>query len=394
MQPRLERLSKVIGTPLFESLLWGHEYSLDYCNKDLQKKIESGQFNRLVFYGMGCSSVVSDVVKGFFKSEKVPIHVDVINDYDLTWFIDENILKSDQTLTIIVCYSGWSTEPILFYERMAKLTNNKNLIVLSGGGKIADMAKEDGTSLILYQLRHADREYPLYHVQQFFAIFIDLFHKMKLINSQYQTELKESVEFLKTTFDEKKLKEAQHIAERMRDSEIVFLANPKWYVPLLKQTTMFFNEIAMVPAHRNLLHEFTHTEVAAFSSPKSKLSIVVFSDVDDDQYTTKKVSVLTKVFDDKSIKKNKNIEFIKIKLDQKNFFQKFFYAHFFSVYVAYYLGIYNDAEGRDLISITAGNPWWSEKAIEAFPKCVNIPGNLNGIEKPVVMNGVTNGYKH
>lgn len=389
MQPRLERLSMVIGTPLFESLLWGHEYSLDFLNEDLQKRVESGQFNRLVFYGMGCSSVVSDVVKGFFKSEKVPIHVDVINDYDLSWFVDENILKSDQTLTIIVCYSGWSREPILFYEKMMTLTKNKNLIVLSGGGKIADICKEDGSSLILYKLRHADREYPLYHVQQFFAIFIDLFHKLKLIKSEYHTELKELVEFLKMTFDSKKLKEAEAVAERLRDSEIVFLSTPKWYVPLLKQTTMFFNEIAMVPAHRNLLHEFTHTEVAAFSSPKSKLSIVIFSDVDDDdEYTRDKVEILSHVFDNKKVPQNKKIEFVNIKLNQKNFFQKFFYAHFFSVYVAYYLGIYNDAEGRDLISITAGNPWWSQKSIEAFPKCIDIPGKLNGIEHEQVINGV------
>jgi len=256
--------------------------------------------------------------------------------------------------------------------------------VLTGGGKIADMAKEDGSSLIVYKLRHADREYPLYHVQQFFAIFIDLFHKLNLIKSDYQTELKESVEFLKATFDAKKLKEAEHIAERLRDSEIAFLATPKWYVPLLKQTTMFFNEIAMVPAHRNLLHEFTHTEVAAFSNPKNKLSIVVYSDVDEDQYTKDKVEILTNVFGNKKVPQNKLIEFVNIKLDQKNFFQKFFYAHFLGVYIAYYLGIHQDVEGRDLISITAGNPWWNKKAIAAFPKCVDIPGNLKGIEHEVV----------
>jgi glucose/mannose-6-phosphate isomerase len=381
-------LSTLIGDPLFESLLWGHEYSLEYLNKDLQHKIETGHFKRLVFYGMGCSSVVSDIVKGFFKNEKVPIHVDVINDYDLAWFIDENVLKSEHTLVIIVCYSGWSCEPIMFYNRMNELTENKNLLVLTGGGKIADIAKQDGTSLILYQLRHADREYPLYHVQQFFSIFIDLFYKLKLTKSEYKSELQEAVEFLKKAFDTKKIQEIQQVAQRLRDSSIVFLSTPKWYVPLLKQTTMFFNEIAMVPAHRNLLHEYSHTEVAAFSDPKIKLSIVVFSDSDDDEYTKDKVAVLTKVFDDKKVPKNKHIEFVNIHLDQKNFFQKFFYAHFYSVYVAYYLGIYNDAEGRDLISITAGNPWWSQKSIEKFPKCVDIPGNLEGLEKSIIINGL------
>jgi glucose/mannose-6-phosphate isomerase len=386
MQPRLERLSGVIGQPLFESLLWGHEYTLDHLQPGLKQRIENRQFNRLVFYGMGCSSVVSDIVKGWFKHEHVPIHVNVINDYDYDWFVDETVLKSENTLIIIVCYSGWSREPILFYDAMYKLTKNKNLIVLSGGGKIADIAKQDGTSLIQYRMRHADREYPLYHVQQFFAIFIDLFYKLKLVDNNHENDLKEAVDFLKKTFDAAKLKEAEHIAERMLDSEIAFLSTPKWYVPLLKQTTMFFNEIAMVPAHRNLLHEFTHTEVAAFSSPKSKLSVMVFSDSDDDDYTKNKVEILKQVFGDKSVPQNKKIEFIDVHLNQKNFFQKFFYAHFFSVYVAYYLGNMVNAEGRDLISITAGNPWWCEKSIAAFPKCIDIPGDLKGIEKDG-MNG-------
>jgi glucose/mannose-6-phosphate isomerase len=170
---------------------------------------------------------------------------------------------------------------------------------------------------------------------------------------------------------------ARDIAQKLRDCDIVFLATPRWYVPLLKQTTMCFNEIAMVPAHRNLLHEFSHTEVAAFSSPKNKLAIVVFKDIDEDEYTRDKVGILERVLGDKSHSKNKPIELIVVNLDQKDFFRKFFFAHFFMVYVAYYLGQYVDAEGRDLISITAGNPWWSQSAIEAHPSCINIPGKLS-----------------
>lgn len=385
MQPRLERLSNLIGEPLFESILWGHEYSLDGLNPDLRRRIESGQFKRIVFYGMGCSSVVSDVVKGFFKCQGIPIHVDVLNDYELDWFIDREVLKDERTLTIIVCYSGWSREPILFYERMKELTQNRNLVVLSGGGKIADIAKEDGSSYILYQLRHADREYPLYHVQQFFSIFIDLFHKLNLIDSAYESELIDSVKFLKEHFDEKTIAQAKEIARRLHGCEIAFLATPKWYVPLLKQVTMFFNEIAMVPAHRNLLHEFTHTEVAAFSEPRNKLAIVTFRDSDEDRYTWEKVDILAEVLGDKTVERNEKIEFVNIELDQKDFFQKFFFAHFFSVYVAYYLGQLNDAEGRDLISITAGNPWWSQRSIELFPKCTDIPGSLEPEEKPRAM---------
>lgn len=376
MQPRLERLEPMLGDPLFESILWGHEYDLNGLDNGLRTRIESKQFKRIVFYGMGCSSVVSDIVKGFFLTERIPIHVQVINDYDLDWFIDRNTMKDDSTLTIIVCYSGWSVEPCLFFETMREMTGNKNLIVLSGGGKIASLCKEHGTSLIQYKLRHADREYPLYHVQQFFSIFLDLFYKLKITNSSYQSELEDSVKFLKAEFHEGTLKRAAAIAEKLQGARIILLSTADWYVTLLKQTTMFFNEIAMVPTHRNLLHEFSHTEVAAYSNPTEKQAIVTFLDSNADDYTKNKVQTLEGLFGSKKVPQNKNIEFVNIDLNQDKFFKNFFFGHFFTVYIAYYLGKYSDVEGRDLISIAAKNPWWSQRNIELFPKCVDIPSDL------------------
>ncbi len=376
MQPRLERLEPMLGNPLFESLLWGHEYDLSGLDESLRERIASGQFKRIVFYGMGCSSVVSDIVKGFFLSERIPVQVQVINDYDLEWFVDREVMKDPSTLTIIVCYSGWSVEPCLFYDTMREMTGNQNLIVLTGGGKIAGLCREHGSSLIQYKLRHADREYPLYHVQQFFAIFLDLFHQLGITQRSYKEELEESVTFLKNEFSAGTLKRAEAIAEKLRDSRIVLLGTADWYVTLLKQTTMFFNEIAMVPTHRNLLHEFSHTEVAAYSDPSAKQAMVVFRDANADDYTRNKIQTLERLFGDKSVPQNRNIEFVTIDLDQENFFKKFFFGHFFTVYIAYYLGLHADVTGRDLISIAAGNPWWSQRSIELFPKCVDIPSSL------------------
>jgi len=384
MQPRLQRLEEMLGNPLFESVLWGHEYDLDGLDKDLRDRIESGHFKRIVFYGMGCSSVVSDIVKGFFLSEGIPIQVQVVNDYETDWFVDRSVLADDDTLTIIVCYSGWSVEPCLFYENMRQLTGNRNLIVLSGGGKIASLCREHGSSLIQYKLRHADREYPLYHVQQFFSIFLDLFHKLKITQSSYQDELAESVRFLKEQFTSDTLAKAEAIAHRLVDSRIILLSTAYWYGTLLKQTTMFFNEIAMVPTHRNLLHEFTHTEVAAYSDPSRKQAVITFLDSDVDDYTRGKVATLAQLFDDKSVPQNQHIEFVNIDIDQDDFFKKFLFTHFFTVYIAYYLGQLADVSGRDLISIAASNPWWSQRSIELFPKCVDIPSVLEpGASVPV-----------
>ncbi|KAJ5387576.1 hypothetical protein N7509_010117 [Penicillium cosmopolitanum] len=333
IQPRLERLEQMLGDPLFESILWGHEYDLNGLDNSLRVKIESGQFKRIVFYGMGCSSVVSDIVKGFFLTEHIPIHVQVVNDYDSDWFIDRDTLKDDSTLTIIVCYSGWSVEPCLFFDTMRNMTGNRNLIVLSGGGKIASLCQEHGTSLIQYKLRHADREYPLYHVQQFFSIFLDLFYKLKITKSSYQSELEDSVKFLKAEFHEETLKRAEAIAEKLRGE-----------------------------SYRPAEH--------------GGLAIVTFCDSNADDYTKNKIQTLKGLFGSKDVTQNSNIEFVNIEINQDDFFKKFFFTHFFTIYIAYYLGKYSDVEGRDLISIAAKNPWWSQRSIELFPKCIDIPSVL------------------
>lgn len=387
MQPRLERLEEMLGDPLFESILWGHEYDLEGLDRDLRARIESGTFRRIVFYGMGCSSVVSDIVKGFFMAERIPVQVEVINDYDLDWFIDRNVLADDATLTIIVCYSGWSVEPCLFYESMRELTGNRNLIVLSGGGKIGALCREHDTSLIQYKLRHADREYPLYHVQQFFAIFLDLFHRLKITKSAYHDELADAVRFLKEEFHEGTLKRAADIAQRLDGARIALLSTANWYGTLLKQATMFFNEIAMVPAHRNLLHEFSHTEVAAYSDPASKQAVIVYRDSGSDDYTRNKIATLAELFGGKELAQNRNIEFVTIDLDQDGFIKKFLFGHFFTVYVSYYLGRLADVAGRDLISIAAKNPWWSRRSIELFPECVDIPADLRPGDEPPLVAG-------
>ncbi|MFI9387184.1 hypothetical protein [Kutzneria sp. NPDC052558] len=77
--------------------------------------------------------------------------------------------------------------------------------------------------------------------------------------------------------------------------------------------------------------------------------------------------------DDKSAPQNENIEFVTIDIDQDGFFKKFLFTHFFTVYIAYYLGRLADAAGRDLISIAASDPWWGQRSIELFPQCADIP---------------------
>ena len=119
MHPRIKRLSKFLSALFFDSTLCGHKYKLDTLNEELRDKITKGVFRKFVFYGMGCSSVVSDIVKGFFLTNDVDIEVEVVNDYDAEWFVSDRVLaataisrfsaESINITTVNVVALGWTS---------------------------------------------------------------------------------------------------------------------------------------------------------------------------------------------------------------------------------------------------------------------------------------------
>lgn len=360
MPPRLKRYKAFIDTQFIDSLTWNKDYSLDDLKSNIKKKIASKQFRRIIFTGMGCSAIVSDVMKGFFIDRKIPIGVEVINDYDVDHLVDINALKDSGTLVIVSSYSGYSKEPIHAYKKIKKYT--KNIIFLTSGGELGRIGKKENVSVILWRLRNPDREYPLFHVPQYFAILLDIFYTFGMFTSNYQKELAKTARYLKVIFNGQKLQSAQAFAKRLHNRDIILLATPKWYLTLLKLVNMHINEMAMAPAHRNYFHEFTHSEVAICSDPAMKQSIVLFRDSSEDTYTKGKMQNFIDLFHESAMQ-NK-IEVLTVDIDQDNFFRKFFSTLLFVHYMTYFLGLHYKIQSRELISKSAGNPWYNQMTIQ------------------------------
>jgi glucose/mannose-6-phosphate isomerase len=89
---------------------------------------------------MDCSAIVFDIVKGFFADQKIPIYVEVINDYEIDFLVSKEILQDGKTLVIISSYSGFSQEPINAYHKIKEYT--KDIIFLTSGGKLEQIAKK------------------------------------------------------------------------------------------------------------------------------------------------------------------------------------------------------------------------------------------------------------
>jgi glucose/mannose-6-phosphate isomerase len=362
VQSRLVRYAEFIENEYLAGFRKPDEYSLENLSPDLRRRIRNGEFTRIVFTGMGCSAIVSDVIRGYFVEQRVPIDVHVMNDYDSRFLIPDSILHDEGTLIVISSYSGHSTEPLMALQQLSSISHR--VLLLTSGGKLAERGRETDISIAYWRLRNPDREYPLFHVTQYFAILMDVFFQLGVVDHDHRADLVELTHQLRRDFDETRAATARRIAEESVDANLVMIASPKWHESLLKLCKMHLNEIAMVPATRNYLHEFCHSEVASLSNTKQRHSLLVFVDSDDDDYTKHKAANLVRLLTADRWE-NRNVVVNRVELDQPGFLRKFFGALNLVQHITLELGRYENTASRELISEAAGNSWYHRSTMAA-----------------------------
>jgi glucose/mannose-6-phosphate isomerase len=362
LQPRLTRYADFMENEYLAGLVKPDEYSLKDVRDNLRRRMADGSFKRIVFTGMGCSAIVSDVIRAYLIESGVPIDVYVMNDYHSRFLVPDSLLEDEGTLIIISSYSGHSTEPILAFERFRHALHR--VLLLTSGGRLAESGREAGASIAYWCLRGPDREYPLFHVTQYFAILMEMFHQLGMMSHDHRQALEELATQLKADFGPAQIQAARAIARDSLDANIVMIASPQWHESLLKLCKMHLNEIAMVPATRNFLHEFCHSEIASLSRTERRHSLLVFCDADDDEYTKRKTANLVKLLT-ASRPENHNVVVHRVELDQSGFLRKFFGALNLIQHVTFELGREHNTPSRDLISEAAGNQWYHSSTITA-----------------------------
>lgn len=362
MLARLDRYSDFIENRYRSDFLKSDEYSLSEVTSDLRKRIEGGQFHRIVFSGMGCSAIVSDVIGAFLSTSGASVEILIINDYDFPYLVPRSVADDEATLFIISSYSGHSEEPIRVFHALKE--HYHRTLLLTSGGRLADLGRRAGVSVARWTLSAPDREYPLFHVGQYFAILLDMFSTLGLIKDDHRAEVTALAGHLSTDFTTKLQREARATALRSRGANIVMLASPRWYMSLLKLAKMHFNEMAMAPATRNYFHEFCHSEVATLSDPDRRHTILLFRDSEDDEYTCQKMDNLVQLLT-RDIPQTRNVTVTEIALNQPTFMRKYFTALEFVQHTVLHLGRFYDTKSHDLISEAAGNPWYHTTTIQA-----------------------------
>lgn len=139
---------------------------IDYAIKNYKshgKKIND--FNHIVISGLGGSGISGKIIKSYFI-DKVNIPIEAVSDYQLPKFVN------DKTLVILCSYSGNTEETISAYNDATNKGASK--LVLTVGGKLADLAEKDGTIVYKAVGGYQPRVAFGYPITYLFLIFSEL----------------------------------------------------------------------------------------------------------------------------------------------------------------------------------------------------------------------------
>jgi glucose/mannose-6-phosphate isomerase len=220
----------------------------------------------IVVGGMGGSAWPALYLKSW-PGTAVPL--EVISNYNLPAYVNEH------TLFISSSYSG-NTEETLAALNEAQARQAK-IVVMTAGGKLADIAKEKGFPLYLIPSGFQPRMSSFY----FLAALIQILEPQSLVTAGSLEEMHAAAEWLKDKPAAWRPEvpandnAAKQLAQELMGKSVVVYSGPKLF-PAANKFKICLNENAKNIAWTNYYPEFNHNEFIGWSShPEQKPYAVV-----------------------------------------------------------------------------------------------------------------------
>jgi glucose/mannose-6-phosphate isomerase len=207
--------------------------------------------DKVVYSGMGGSALAALYISSW---PRLKIPFEVVRNYDIPDYVDES------TLFIAASYSGNTEETISAIDEAEQ--KNAQIVVISGGGKLADLAKEKNYPLVTIPKAEQPRYAVLYNLKG----LINILEEAGLLESgKFSKELEDAANFLEesvkawTATVPTANNQAKQIAQEMIGKSAVIYAGPK-FAPAAYKWKISFNENAKHIAWTDQLSEFNHNE--------------------------------------------------------------------------------------------------------------------------------------
>ncbi len=246
--------------------------------------------SNVVILGLGGSAIGGDLLRTLLADE-INIPVVVNREYGVPGFVD------DKTLVVASSYSG-NTEEILSAYSEARARGSQ-LMAITTGGKLKEMALEDGVPVIEIPKGLQPRAAVGYS----FLPSLVAFWRLGLIRPR-EEEVLETITLLKEmrsqlgpeALGEKNL--ARQIADRLFGKIPVIYGSYGWKGTVAFRWKTQINENSKSPCYYNIFPELNHNEIVGSQVPEDILKateIVILRSEDDHPRIKKRIEVTEKI---------------------------------------------------------------------------------------------------
>lgn len=219
-----------------------HTYKVEFT--------KTNEIWKVVVAGMGGSALAADIAK-VWPGPSVPM--EVVRNYEIPRYVGKN------TLFIASSYSGNTEETLAALEDAQK--KKAQIVVIASGGKLAEIAKQNGYCLLALPTGLQPRMAVFYN----FAAITQLLAKAELIEPSQLDELAKAANWLSQQLSNwlptvaAKDNQAKKIAQELMGKSIVVYSGAKFF-PVAYKWKINFNENAKHIAWCNQYPEFNHNE--------------------------------------------------------------------------------------------------------------------------------------
>ncbi len=247
------------------------------CDFQVPQSYVGAGYRNIVFSGLGGSAIGADLLRSYLVDDiKIPIFVS--RDYTLPKFVGRD------TLFLACSYSGDTEETLSSYaeakERGAKI------IVITSGGKLEVLAKEDKVPVIYIPKGHPPRTALGYS----FFCWLDVLYKLGFISDRAR-DAEEAIAVMKQAREKN---DYEDIAKALLGKYIIIYGANKHLDSVVLRWRGQIEENAKTLASTHVFPELNHNETVGWEGPKALLKdfiVVLLRDKSEHPRVAKRIEI-------------------------------------------------------------------------------------------------------
>ena len=248
--------------------------------ENFKLKSKKRSFKNVIISGLGGSGIGGTIVSEFVSNTSI-LPINVIKGYDIPKYTNED------TLVICSSCSGNTEETIEVFNK--SLHKNCEIVCISSGGLLIDLAKEKNLNYILLPKAKSPRTMIGYSITQILFIL----YNYDIISYDFVNEILNSADLI-DKYQNKIQNESEKITEILF-GKIPILYSCEGFSGMVTRFKQQLNENSKMLGFTNTIPEMNHNELVGWRNKNNNLAVIFFKNEKDYYRNIKRLEINKKI---------------------------------------------------------------------------------------------------